>query len=71
VKVKTALKLTGKSWQIDWEERSMALNGEDLGTEVWRATLQYSLEPAGDEGSIKRNPIGFTVSDLSWSKVTL
>jgi type IV secretion system protein VirB5 len=71
VKVKTALKLSGKSWQIDWEERSTALNGDDLGTEVWRATLQYTLEPTGDEQSIRRNPIGFTVSDLSWQKVTL
>lgn len=69
IKVRSALKLSGKSWQIDWEERSLGLNGDDLGVEVWRATLQYTLEPAGDIDSIRRNPIGFTVSELSWQKV--
>ena len=69
VKVKTALKMAGKSWQIDWEEVSFGLNGEQIGKEVWRATLQYDLLPSGDEQSIRTNPIGFTVSDLSWQKV--
>lgn len=69
VKVKTALKLAGKSWQIEWEEASFSLTGEALGIETWRATLQYELTPSGDEKSIRINPIGFTVSDLSWQKV--
>lgn len=69
VKVKTALKLAGKSWQIDWEESSYALNGELLSTENWRATLQYQLVPSGEEENIRTNPIGFVVSDLSWQKV--
>ena len=69
VKVKTALKLAGKSWQIEWEEVSFSLAGEVLGTETWRATLQYELIPSGEEKSIRINPIGFTVSDLSWQKV--
>lgn len=69
VKVKTALKLKGKSWQIDWEEDSYALNGELLGVENWRATLQYELQPSGDEKQIRTNPIGFVVPELSWQKV--
>lgn len=69
VKVRSALKLSGKSWQIDWEEHSLGLNGEALGVEVWRATVQYTLEPSGDAATIRENPIGFTVSDLSWQKV--
>lgn len=69
IKVKTALKLAGKSWQIEWEEMSFSLAGEALGTETWRATLQYELIPSGEEKSIRVNPIGFTVSDLSWQKV--
>jgi type IV secretion system protein VirB5 len=69
VKVKTALKLTGKSWQIDWEEITYALNGEQLSTENWRATLQYELSPSGLEEQIRINPIGFVVPELSWQKV--
>ena len=69
VKVKTALKLAGKSWQIEWEERSFDLAGTDIGVETWRATLQYELLPSGEEQAIRVNPIGFTVSELSWQKV--
>ena len=69
VKVKTALKLAGKSWQIDWEEYTYALNGELLSTENWRATLQYELVPSGEEKNIRTNPIGFVVPELSWQKV--
>ena len=71
VKVTTALKLAGKSWQIDWEEHSYNLGGVGLGMEKWRAILQYDLLPNGDEMSIRTNPIGFTVSEISWQKVIL
>lgn len=67
--VRSALKLTGKSWQVDWEERSFSLTGEEIGVERWRATVQYELNPSGDEKAIRRNPIGFTVTELSWQKV--
>lgn len=69
VKVKTALKLAGRSWQIEWEELSFNLAGEALGVELWRATLQYELLPSGEEESIRKNPIGFTVPEISWQKV--
>lgn len=69
VKVRTALVLAGKSWQIDWEERSFDLTGKENGLENWRATVIYDLIPASDEESIRRNPIGFTVNELSWQKV--
>jgi type IV secretory pathway TrbF-like protein len=69
VRVTSALRLAGKSWQIDWEEQTFNLGGVDLGTERWRATVQYDLLPLGDEASIRINPIGFTISDISWQKV--
>lgn len=69
VKVKTALKLTGKSWQIEWEEHAFTLAGEISSIETWRATLQYELIPSGEEESLRINPVGFVVSDLSWQKV--
>ena len=69
VRVKTALKLEGKSWQVEWEEHSYSLAGDALGVEQWKATLQYELLPTGDELSIRRNPIGFTVTEFSWQKV--
>ena len=72
VQVKTALKLTEKSWQIEWEETSYSLQGIRIAApENWKATVQYELAPAGDEESIRKNPIGFTVSELNWTKVIL
>lgn len=67
--VRSALKLTGKSWQVDWEEHSFSLAGEEVGVERWRATVQYELNPSGDEKAIRRNPIGFTVPELSWQRI--
>lgn len=67
--VRSALRLTGKSWQVDWEERSFSLNGEDMGVERWRATVQYELNPSPDEKIFRSNPSGFTVPEMSWQKV--
>lgn len=69
VKVTTALKLTEKTWQMEWEEYSFGLNGESMGVEKWKATLQYSLQPSGTEEGIRKNPIGYTVTELNWMKV--
>jgi type IV secretion system protein VirB5 len=67
--VRTALPLGGKTWQIDWEERSFNLQGEDMGTEYWRATVQYTMNPSEDEKVFRRNPAGFYVSEMSWQKI--
>lgn len=69
IQVKTALKLPGKSWQVEWEEHSYALNGEALGVEKWKATVQYELLPSGDAEIIRKNPMGFTVTEINWMKV--
>jgi type IV secretion system protein VirB5 len=68
--VRTALRITGKTWQVDWEEVSRGLNGQVLGPpEKWRATLQYELKPSGEERLFRGNPIGMTVPELSWQRV--
>ena len=69
VAVRSALKLTGKSWQVDWEEKSFSLAGEEIGVERWRATVQYDLNPSSDEKDFRSNPIGFSVSEMSWQKI--
>lgn len=66
VRVRSALKTAGKTWQIDWEERSYSLAGDLLSTEMWRATVQYELNPSSEERIFRGNPIGFEVPDLTW-----
>ncbi len=69
VVVKTALRLTDKTWQVEWEERSYGLNGEFMYAEKWKATVGYRLSPQGTEEAIRQNPVGFIVTDMSWQKV--
>ena len=72
VRVKTALPISAKSWQVEWEETSFNLQGEPIGPpEKWKATLQYELRPSDSEEGIRKNPIGFTVPELNWAKVIL
>ncbi|AVA38362.1 VirB8/TrbF family protein [Cupriavidus metallidurans] len=67
--VRSALKLTGKSWQVDWEEHSYSLTGEEIGVARWRATVQYELNPSSDEKVFRSNPTGFTVPELQWQEI--
>lgn len=69
VKVRTAMPLTGKSWQIDWEEHSFNLAGEATGVEYWRSTVQYELRPTGTPSIFQENPIGFTITEISWQTI--
>lgn len=68
--VRSALKVTGKTWQVDWEEHSRNLAGENIGVEYWRATLTYELSPSEEEKKFKGNPIGFKVTEISWQRVS-
>lgn len=67
--VRSALRLTGKSWQVDWEEHSFSLSGEETGVERWRATVQYELKPSPKEEIFRSNPAGFTVPEMNWQKL--
>ncbi len=70
VVVRSALKLSDKSWQVDWEEQSYNLSGGKMGPpEFWRATVQYKLVPSSDEKIFRRNPSGFQVPDISWQAI--
>lgn len=71
IQVKVALPVSdsNKRWQVEWEELSYTLNGELMATEKWKATLEWNFVPSGDEKVIRENPTGFTVSELTWTKV--
>lgn len=69
VKVRSALR-EGKGWLVEWDEQSVSLTGETMGEpEHWKARLQYELNPSPDPEIFKRNPIGFQVTELNWTKV--
>lgn len=70
VQVKTALRLSDKSYQVEWQEHSYNLAGELLAVDNWKATLSYELVLSGDDPEvIRKNPIGFTTYEMNWMKV--
>lgn len=69
VQVKTAMPISGRTWQIEWEEDSFDLNGAPIGVENWKAVVSYDLIPSSKEQDIRQNPIGFTVVEMNWTKV--
>lgn len=69
VQVKTVLRISDNVQQVEWEEHSFNLKGEELAVDKWKATVTYKLVPPNAEEGIRINPIGFTVYDLSWMKV--
>ena len=69
VQVKTVLRISDNTQQVEWEEHSINFKGEETGVEKWKATVVYKLAPPEAEEGIRINPIGFFVTDLNWMKV--
>lgn len=69
VDVKTALRISDNTWQVEWEEHSFDLKGAVIGVENWKATIGFKLTPMETEEAIRKNPIGFIVPELNWMKV--
>jgi type IV secretion system protein VirB5 len=69
VQVKTALPLSKNTWQVEWEEWSYNMKGENIGVDKWKATVTYKISPPTSEKGIRINPIGFYVTDINWMKV--
>ncbi|WP_226034396.1 VirB8/TrbF family protein [Aquitalea palustris] len=67
--VKTALKISDKTWQVEWEEQAYNLKGEPWGPLArYKANLETKMAPGSTEESLRINPIGFFVNTISWTK---
>lgn len=69
IEVRAAIPITKKTWQVEWVERTYSLAGTLTKTDNWKASMTYELVPSGLEESIRENPIGFTVNDISWLRI--
>lgn len=69
VDVHTALPVTEDTWQVEWTETSFNLKGEKMPLpERWKANIHFELQPGGSEADLKRNPVGFEVPSMSWTR---
>ncbi len=69
VQVDSILKLSTKSYEVRWTEVRRDLNGAAAGTPThWEAQLQTEIVPPRDGGAIESNPLGFYVTNITWTE---
>jgi len=69
VQVDSILKLSARSYQVRWTETKHDLNGATLGAPThWEAVLQTEIVPPDSDDTIVSNPLGFYVTQISWTE---
>jgi len=69
VQIDSILQLSPSSYQVHWSEQQRDLNGVTIGTPThWEAVLQTQIVPPNSEDAIVSNPLGFYVTQISWTE---
>ena len=69
VQVDSILQLSPRSYQVRWTEEQRDLNGVAVGTPShWEAVLQTEVAPPISNDAIVSNPLGFYVTQISWTE---
>lgn len=69
IEVETILKTTDKTWQVDWYERIIAINGTQLALNKYRGLFTIQQQEPGDEKERQRNPLGIYIVDYSVTEI--
>ena len=69
VQVDSILQLSPCSYQVRWTEEQRDLNGVAVGAPShWEAVLQTEVAPPSSNDAIVSNPLGFYVTQISWTE---
>src|SRR5271155_5286345 len=69
VQVDSILQLSPHTYQVRWTEEEHDLNGIAVGTPShWEAVLQTEIAPPSSSDAIVSNPLGFYVTQISWTE---
>ena len=69
VQVDSILQLSPRSYQVRWTEQQRDLNGVTFGSPShWEAALQTEIVPPSSDDAIVSNPLGFCVTQISWTE---
>ncbi|HZP45662.1 MAG TPA: VirB8/TrbF family protein [Candidatus Binataceae bacterium] len=69
VQIDSILKLSAESYQVRWTETKHDLGGATLGAPAhWEAVLKTELIPPSSDDAIVSNPLGFYVTQISWTR---
>lgn len=68
VDIDSILKLSEQTYQVRWTEHDWSLSGDPGPKTNWEAVLTVALNPPAEFSQTLTNPLGFTVSDISWTE---
>jgi type IV secretory pathway TrbF-like protein len=69
IQIDSILQLSPNSYQVRWTEQRRDLNGVAVGAPThWEAVLQTQIVPANSDDAIISNPLGFYVTQISWTE---
>ena len=69
IQIDSILSLSARSYQVRWAETAHDLNGVTLGAPThWEAVLQTQVVPPNSDDTIVSNPLGFYVTQISWTQ---
>jgi type IV secretion system protein VirB5 len=69
IQIESILQLSAASYQVRWSEQPRDLNGVVIGAPTrWEAVLQTQIVPSNSEDAIISNPLGFYVTQISWTE---
>ncbi|SRR5579875_25731 len=69
VQIDSILKLSAKSYEVRWTEVRRDLNGAAVGLPThWEAQLQTEIVPPREGAAILSNPLGFYVTNITWTE---
>jgi type IV secretory pathway TrbF-like protein len=69
VQVDSILKLSAKSYEVRWTELRHDLNGAAIGMPThWEAQLETEIVPPREADTIVSNPLGFYVTNITWTE---
>jgi type IV secretion system protein TrbF len=69
IQIDSILQLSSSSYQVRWTEQQRDLNGVVIGPPThWEAVLQTQIAPSNSDDAIVSNPLGFYVTQISWTE---
>ena len=68
VGVDAVLPISSRTYQLQWSEDARDLQGREIGTTHWLASLTIAFDPPSDERGILSNPLGLYVTGISWTQ---
>jgi len=68
VSVDSVLPISNQTYQIQWTEDARDLQGRDIGSTQWLASVTVAFDPPTDERGILNNPLGLYITGISWTQ---